>query len=179
MEVRPSNELQILREKKQAFCGAFKIPLNKLRLEQTPDNPRQIDVKNVANILERFRLEKCNRLEPERYVSALISRAESPHGLRPHTDPFEEPQHFDAPQALLCMDGEHRLEAANRFLAREDRWWVANLYFDGISCPPSPREPGLILQISAQVQRRRYASKNPVQQAILMEISTAKSESPP
>ena len=149
MEVGPSNELQILREKKQAFCGAFKIPLNKLKLEQTPENPRQIDAKNVTNILERFHLEKCNRLEPERYVSALISRAESPHNLRPHTDPFEEPQHFNPPQALLCLDGEHRLEAANRFLAGEDRWWVANLYFDGTICQPSPLESRLIVQISA------------------------------
>jgi len=128
----PPNDLQILREKGRTFCGSFKIPLSKLKLEEIPDNPRQFDPKNAAKLLERFHLEKCNRLEPEHYVSALVSKADLPQSLQPHSNPFEEPQHFDPPQPLPCIDGEHRLEAANRFLAGEDRWWVANLYSNGM-----------------------------------------------
>ncbi|KAL9132046.1 MAG: hypothetical protein Q9217_000174 [Psora testacea] len=133
MENISPDDLQILQEKSRTFCGSFKIPLSKLKFEDIPDKPRQLDWKNVANLVRKFGLEDCKRLEPEHYVSALVSRADLPQGLRADDKLFQEPQHFDPQQPLICIDGEHRLEAADQFLAGEERWWVANLYSDDIN----------------------------------------------
>ncbi len=127
--------LKILREKSRKFCGSFKIPLSKLKFEDVPDNPRQFDPRNAARLLENFGPEHCNRLEPDHYEPALISRADLPQGLQYNRNPFEEPRRFDPPHQLTCIDGEHRLKAADQFLAGEDRWWVANLYSDGMRSP--------------------------------------------
>ena len=131
MENITSNDLQIFREKSRTFCGSFKIPLSKLKHEDIPDNPRQLDPRNVANLLEKFVLEDCNRLDPEHYVSALIRRADLPQGSQTKDNPFKEPQHFDPQYPLLCVHGKHRLEAARQFLAGDEEWWVADLYSDG------------------------------------------------
>jgi hypothetical protein len=130
MEHISDSDIRILQEKSRTFCGSFKIPLKKLRLENIPDNPRQTDEKIIARLEKRFDLGHCDRLKSESYVTALISKADLPQGIR--HDPFEEPQHFDPPQPLICIEGEHRLKAADKFLVGKERWWVANLYFDGI-----------------------------------------------
>ena len=133
MENISSDDLQILREKSRTFCGSFKVPLSKLKLEDIPDNPRQLDPKNVANLLQKFSLEDCNRLDPEHYVSALVSRADLPQGLQSDNNSFKEPQHFDPQHSLVCIHGKHRLEAARQFLAGDERWWVTDLYSEGVT----------------------------------------------
>ena len=130
METVSTDELQILREKSRTFCGTFKIPLSKLEPEDIPVNPRQPDQRNVANLVERFGLEDCKQLKRDHYVPALISSADLPPGGQHSL--FEEPQFFDPPRPLICLDGTHRLEAAGQFLAGDDRWWVADLYSDGM-----------------------------------------------
>lgn len=116
-----SNDLQILRKKNRTFCESFKISLSKLKLEKILDNPRQFDSKNAAKLLKRFHLEKCNRLESKHYVFALVLKANLSQSLQPHSNFFEKSQHFDSPQSLLCIDDEHRLKVANRFLAEKDQ----------------------------------------------------------
>ena len=133
MENISPNDLQILQEKSRTFCGSFKIPLSKLKLEDIPDNPRQLDPKNVANLLEKFNLEDCNRLDPENYVSALVSRADLPQALQPDNKFFKKSQHFDPQHSLVCIHGKHCLEATQQFLAGDERWWVSDLYSDGVT----------------------------------------------
>jgi hypothetical protein len=145
------SDLQILREKSRTFLGAFKIPLSKLRLEDIPQNPRQRDDKNVSNLIETFDLARCKKLQSEQnYVSALISRTDLPQGNRYNA--FDEPQYFDPPQPLICLEGEHRLKAADKFLAGEERWWVANLYSDGISFGRIPRPQLMDIDINEQTK---------------------------
>jgi len=59
METLSTKDLQIFREKSRTFCGSFRIPLNKLEHEKLPNNPRQLDGKNVARLLEVFQAEDC------------------------------------------------------------------------------------------------------------------------
>lgn len=174
-----SNDLQILRKKNRTFCESFKISLSKLKLEKILDNSRQFDSKNAAKLLKRFHLEKCNRLESKHYVFALVSKANLSQSLQPHSNSFEKSQHFDSSQSLLCIDDEHRLKVANRFLAEKDRWWIANLYFNDMRSRLWLLRSLLSIQISTRMQKTRYASRTSIQQDTLMKISIVKFVSRP
>lgn len=118
--------MQLLREKSRTYCGLFKILLSKVKLEDIPENQRQFGSRDAARLQKSFDLTWCIKIEPDHYVFALMFRANLPRGLQKYGNPFEEPQHFDPPQLLTCIDGEHRLEAIDQFLAGKDRWWVAS-----------------------------------------------------
>ena len=128
MENISAKDLQILREKSRTFCGAFRIPLDKLQPEDLPKNPRQRDSKNIARLLNIFHKETCQRREPEHHVPALVSRSSLPQKSNGGT--FGEPPLFVPEAPLRILHGAHRLEAARSFLQGGDRWWVADLYSD-------------------------------------------------
>lgn len=169
-----SNDLQILRKKSRTFCESFKISLSKLKLKKILNNSRQFDSKNAAKLLKRFHLKKCNRLEPEHYVFALVSKANLLQSLQSHSNLFEKSQHFDSSQSLLCIDDEHHLKVANRFLVEKDRWWIANLYFNDMRSRLWLLRSLLSIQISTRMQKTRYASRTSIQQDTLMKISIVK-----
>ena len=134
METLSTNDLQVFREKSRTFCGSVKVPINKLQYETIPKNPRQFDDKNVARLLKVFEEEGCVRLEPEHYVPVLISRNALPQGFRAGNISdviLQEPQFFTPEHPLTYLHGRHRLEAAKKYLAANDKWWVVNLYADG------------------------------------------------
>ena len=117
-------DLQIFYEKSRAFCGSFKIPLNKLRYENPPKNPRQFDEKSVLALLNRFNSpESCLRHEADNHVPALIPRHMLPHSS---DDPSSglgtsviKPRLFEPPEPLIYLHGRHRLEAARRYFNKE------------------------------------------------------------
>jgi hypothetical protein len=119
-----AKDLQIFWEKARAFCGSVKIPLDKLQPEALPENPRQFDEENAERLLRIFR-EDCQRWEPDNHVPVLISRSALPDG------PLGDILNPEYP--LIYLHGRHRLEAASRFFNGNDRWWIADLYSDGMS----------------------------------------------
>jgi hypothetical protein len=129
MESLSTKDLEIFREKARAFCGSVKIPLDKLRHEELPDNPRQLDDKNVARLLDVFQKRGCQPREPDNHVPALISRSALPE-VRVRAD--GDFQLFDPDQPLTYLHGRHRLEAARQFLTGNERWWIVDLYSDGL-----------------------------------------------
>ena len=134
METLSTDDLQLFREKSRTFCGLVKVPIDKLHHETIPTNPRQFDNKNVARLLKVFEDNECLRLEPDHYVSALISRDALPQFLRSgNIGDFilQEPQFFEPEHPLIYLHGRHRLEAAKKYLAANDKWWVVKLYADG------------------------------------------------
>ena len=133
-------EKQYLLEKNKAFCGAFRIPLCKLRHEEPDINPRQLDVKNVKRLQKIFELEGCLRLEPDNYIPALISRSilpDLPKLVGGPADLAVEPPMFDPSVSLRCLHGRHRIEAARQHLALTGKWWVVNLYVEDHLSEPS------------------------------------------
>ena len=75
MESLSAKDLAIFREKARAFCGLVKIPLDKLQHEELPLNPRQLDKKHVARLVDIFHNESCFRWESDNQVSVLISQS--------------------------------------------------------------------------------------------------------
>ena len=129
MENLSTRDLQVFREKSRSFYGSFKIPLEKLRHENLPENPRQFDEKNVERLVNVFKKEGCQRREAENHVPALISRPEI-SSVPPRAE--EDLPSYNPSNPLVFLHGRHRLEAAQRFLREQDRWWVVDLYIDGL-----------------------------------------------
>jgi hypothetical protein len=128
-----SDDLLILKEKARTYRGSFKIPLEKIELQTTTHNTRQRDPKNIIRLLESFALEGCNRLQPENYISVLVDGVEPPSQTEFPNSNFKEPPTLTFESTVVCLDGHHRIQAAREFLAGEDRWWVADLYSNGIA----------------------------------------------
>ena len=135
-----NSETQTYLHQLHAFCGSIKCPLRRLRYEPITVDPRQLDPKNIARLLEIFKLEGCRRLESQNHVPALISRAvlqtlleRVPGGqssLNPQ-DKNKTPVQVDLDNDLTCLHGRHRIEAAKKYLHPDDKWWVVDLYADG------------------------------------------------
>jgi Protein of unknown function (DUF3723) len=129
MEGLSARDLKNFREKSRAFCGTFKVPLEKLQYEDPPENPRQFDGKNAARLLDVFHMQGCHPRESDNHVPALISRSAVPEG--PLSLDGDLPL-FNPDRPLIYLHGRHRLEAAHRFLTGNDRWWVVDLYSNGM-----------------------------------------------
>lgn len=132
MDTLTAKDLQIFREKSRAFCGSFKIPLDKLQHEDLPNNPRQLDKANVARLVNVFHDDECLRRDSDNYVPALINRSALPDGpIRVGDLPLFDLPFFEPSDKLVYLHGRHRLEAAREFFSGNDRWWIVNLYSDG------------------------------------------------
>ncbi len=132
----------------RAFCGSIKCPIRRLRFESITIDPRQLDLKNVARILEIFNLEGCRRLELQNHVPALISQTVL-HALLQGVPggrlEDEVPSLVDPKHDLKCLHGRHRIEAAKKYLHPDDKWWIVDLYVDGIL--PSPLKPATLIVV--------------------------------
>ena len=100
---------------------------------------RPLDPKNVARLVKIFNLEGCFRWESEHYVPALINPKALYKALtaanRTAEDLFavtEEPVSLELSDSLICLHKRHCLEAAKQYLETKDKWWVVDLYLNGM-----------------------------------------------
>ena len=140
-------ETQTYLNQRRAFCGSIKCPIRRLRFESITVDPRQLDPRNVARLLEIFKLEGCRRLEPQNHVPALISPLvfnalveRVPGGLNPQD---QTPVLVDPTSDLKCLHGRHRIEAAKKYLHPDEKWWIIDLYVE--SKVPSPYERPILI----------------------------------
>jgi hypothetical protein len=131
-----TTELQVFQEKSRAFLCTVRIPLDKLRCENLSEDPnitRQEDEKNIARLAKIF-AKDCDRWDPDNHVPVLIPRSAIPDEtlarLRVRTR--DDYPLFNPDNLLPFLSGRHRIEAARRALDGPDRWWIAELYSDGL-----------------------------------------------
>lgn len=125
-----------------------------------------VDPKNVARLIEVFRTEGCQRRQKENFVTALVGRQQLDDALLHSSVQHCELKNADEPPRLafpatapvLCIHGRHRLAAAEEFLEPIDRWWTAELYFQGRFCMPSYRRCWLTLKTSLARAKHTSAS---------------------
>ena len=138
--------MEIQQEKKAAFRGRAKVAISNLRFEDAyVHGTRPLDSSNIDRLEKIFELEGCLRLDPDHYVPAIINRDTFEKALRNsglqhdllNTSP-DEPKwlNLDPQSYLTCLHGRHRLAAARRFLDPSERWWVVDIYSDGLLLPP-------------------------------------------
>jgi hypothetical protein len=139
MTARGELDKQILEEKSASYLGSAKVRLSNLRFDSDLQTScRAINESNVTRLEAVFALEGCLRLEPDHHVPAIIpaeilSKALADADLTPaELLTLKEPPFLDiSDNFLLCLHGQHRIEAARRFLGSYDDWWVTDLYSEG------------------------------------------------
>ena len=139
-----SAEVRQLEEKQSSFRGSAKIQLKHLSFDDDIDHMpnglySHLDPKNVDRLEEIFRLEGCQRLEEEHRIAATIDdqvleealgrSALTKASLVQQSDPPE--LKFEATTTLRCLNGKHRIAAAQRVLVVGDKWWIVDLYTSG------------------------------------------------
>lgn len=127
-------------QKQSRFYGSAKIHLKHLVFPQL-SNALTLDAKNIERLTQIFRLEGCQRLDIEHHVPAVINDdilSQCLHhsglgleNLRRQGSPpsLEFPENF----TLECLHGKHRIAAAKDILLPGNKWWIVDLYSDGLS----------------------------------------------
>ncbi len=129
-------ESELAAERKKLYQGTFKIDL-----DQISPHPscRKLNEKNVKRLCSIFHTETCRRLDIGNRVTAVVCRQHLETALRAagHEERSESESscyktlQFAAGQ-VKCLHGQHRLRAAAKLLPVTDRWWLVDLYLDGI-----------------------------------------------
>lgn len=122
-------------ERAPFFRGYAKVELEDLVFQQTV---RTFDKKNVKRLVRIFKLEGCMREEVGNEIAAMINSTDLQTALS-QSDVTQE-QLFslsETPRLLLpqnchivCLYGQHRIEAAKKTLEPENQWWRITLYDD-------------------------------------------------
>ncbi|KAI9736725.1 MAG: hypothetical protein M1834_000929 [Cirrosporium novae-zelandiae] len=130
----------VFNDRYSKWCGSAKVDLRFLAYTEAKHDARWIDEKNVERLIQIFHLEGCHRLDLENHVPVLISEEQLHQALsRAHLArqdllnlnefPFIT---FEDDIRLICIHGKHRLIAADKFLCPSEKWWVVDLYIDGL-----------------------------------------------
>ena len=124
------------------FLGFARVQLKHLEL----DPLKHIGAKRVKRLIRDFKLVGCNNNDTAHAVPVLVDQASLDAALtRANLTPWalynlEENSpilHFPNAEKLPILYGDHRLEAAKRFLSANDRWWSVLLYDSSWSAAPS------------------------------------------
>ena len=135
-------ETRRLEDKLSNYRGTAKIHLKHLTfdsIDQKENLISHVDPKNVARLIQIFKIEGCLRLNEEHRIAAIISegvleKALKGSSLTQHRilAPGDPPQlKFDGVTTIRCLHGKHRIAAAKEVLVVGDKWWVVDLYSDG------------------------------------------------
>jgi hypothetical protein len=98
----------------------------------------------TATLKDKFTSEGCLRLEPRHHIPAIISQATLELAIQDSPGATEDallsgckklPCELRIPDGVTieCLQGLHRVAAAQRLLPRRDWWWTIDLYLDGMS----------------------------------------------
>jgi len=144
----PELKQQTSSERSRAYLGRAKILIHKLVFEVDKFcEARPLDGKNVSRLHNIFELEGCSRLNPDNYVPTLINRKVLTGALGKggsldvSLGGCEELSLLKVEEPLICLHERHRLAAATRyFFQPEQKWWIVNLYLDGMRADLSPRD---------------------------------------
>lgn len=124
------------------FLGFARIQLKHLEL----DPLKHIGAKRVKHLIRDFKLVGCNNNDLAHAVPVLVDRASLDAAL---TQADLTPSalynvaesspilHFPDAEKPRILYGDHRLQAARKFLSANDRWWLVLLYDSGWSAAPS------------------------------------------
>lgn len=130
---------QVFDERRRAYLGKARIGIYQLTFALDGIyEARPLDTKNVARLVKTFEMEGCSRLDPDHHVPALISRIALSNAFPRVNSSGACKENFDdipnivVDEPLVCLHGQHRLAAAAQFLEPEDKWWIVDLYLDGM-----------------------------------------------
>lgn len=118
------------------FRGLARISLDHLVFDDVlaKAKHRPVSSHNVTRLRQIFELEGCKKYDESNYISAIV-----PNDL---VSDIELPL-YSSDISLIptlghpvkCLNGLHRIRAAQEYLDPNDRWWIVRLYVEGINQP--------------------------------------------
>lgn len=136
-----SIERKIAEDRSANYRGTVRVRFEFLEFDT--ESSRELDQKNIERLIEVYEIDRCDPLQPERHIPALISQRSLELATK-HTGtsagnllcPQELPLELKFPPGhhLKCLHGQHRVEAAKQWgeLLLKDRWWAVDLYLEGV-----------------------------------------------
>ncbi|KAF2680659.1 hypothetical protein K458DRAFT_311083, partial [Lentithecium fluviatile CBS 122367] len=136
-----SDGVELAEIKSRSLLGIARLRLSDLSFQETlrSDEHREELDKDTLRLLNVFKLDGCLRFSEENFVDALIEDGSFCEALiragldRPtfkkvttQCSPREIPS-LQVLQPVECLNGMHRIQAAKRFLDRNDQWWIVRL----------------------------------------------------
>lgn len=145
MEV--SQDITLAKHKANCFRGLIRAPLNCLQFNHQLflNKHREESPQNVRRLQKIFEKTGCLRLQDENIIDAVVEDDRlnaALHAIGLSNEALQKirsPE--DAPTVYLgeirCLNGLHRIRAADQFLNENDKWWVVRLFSSGqyISLP--------------------------------------------
>ena len=126
------------------FIGRAKINLTAFDFSICLKNShRQVSPRKVERLLSIFETEGCLRFNPSNYIHAVIDETELNNALHRTSislrtlDPSGDTLiPLLRARVIHCLDGLHRIRAAESYLEDDELWWIVKLYHQSISpCP--------------------------------------------
>lgn len=101
---------------------------------------REASPQNVRRLQKIFEKTGCLRLQDENVIDAVVEDARLDAALRAIGLSIEALQKVRSPKdaptlhlrELKCLNGLHRIRAADQFLDENDKWWVVRLFSSGL-----------------------------------------------
>lgn len=133
------DETSLARERNANYLGAAKVMLSDIQFD--PPLPRNLSQKKLDRLKSIFYDKDCDRLNIHNRVPGVISSDEfriatQSHGLTSddlkHASSDNLPTLQFATGQLKALHGRHRIQVASEFLFPGDKWWVVDLYADGM-----------------------------------------------
>ncbi len=125
------------------FHGFARVELPVLKFGTSTDSGshRPVSERNVSRLVRIFKTEGCHRSDPNNFIKAVVDAnvlLRLSESQQQGTISKEQPEHWSARPLLPvssveCLDGLHRVKAADQFLDNNDKWWVVALYSEGKS----------------------------------------------
>lgn len=135
VNTRNDVSMDIAQERHRQFRGLARVRLNNLEFTNVLDQAkhRPLSPRNVARLRHVFTLEGCQRYEEANFISGLIEvdDNDSATPLQPpdvSLIPLLEPR-----TPIRCLNGLHRIRAAQEYLDANDQWWIVKLYSEGLT----------------------------------------------
>lgn len=118
-------------------AGIARISLDKLSFDDVlaGSKHRAISTRNVARLREIFAIEGCKRIDEPNYISAFATSEILASGLL-HTDETRNVPYIQVSEPLKCLNGLHRVRAAQEYLDVNDQWWTVKVLIEGMVTNP-------------------------------------------
>lgn len=139
--IKLSEKIRDLKNELSNFRNNAKIHLKHLSFENADDVielSSHLNSKNVARLMQIYRLEDCLRIEKKHRIVATIDDKVLKKTFRrfalinaqllQRQKLFE--LRFETIVTLYCLHDKHRVAIAKKVLIVDDKWWIVDLYND-------------------------------------------------
>ncbi|KAF1935627.1 hypothetical protein EJ02DRAFT_484202 [Clathrospora elynae] len=120
------------------YRGIARVPLDALEFGHriVLEKHRDLSHKNVIRLERIYEQVGCSRLQEENVINAVIEDDDLVAALSLHGMSLDDMRNLrwpqDAPSLHLknvqCLSGMHCIEAAQRILNENDKWWIVRLF---------------------------------------------------